>query len=80
MATRVATTVDLEAIIKAAKHSPGELERLASNPEDVLADRDLTASPGAVEFLRTMGKSTYEEDKEIEKASKDALGTRAGEN
>lgn len=80
MAARVATTADLEAIIKAAKHSPGELERLASNPEDVLADRDLTPSPGAVEFLRTMGRSTYDEDKEKEKAVKDSLGPKMGEN
>ena len=80
MATKVATTADLEAIIKAAKHSPGELERLASNPEDVLAGRGLAASPGAVEFLRTMGKSTYDADKEKAKAGKDALGARAGEN
>ena len=80
MVARVATTADLDAIIKAAKHSPGELERLASNPEDVLADLDLTASPGAVEFLRTMGTSTYDEDREKATASKDALGTRAGEN
>lgn len=80
MATKVATTADLEAIINAAKHSPGELERLASNPEDVLADRDLVASPGAVEFLRTMGKAKYDEAAELAKAGKDALGTRAGEN
>ncbi|HEY0203639.1 MAG TPA: hypothetical protein VGC15_05790 [Acetobacteraceae bacterium] len=79
MAARVATTADLEAIIKAAKHSPGELERLVSNPEEVLADRDLTASPGAVEFLRSMGKATYDEAAEMEKAGKDALGTGAGE-
>ncbi|MGI4945269.1 MAG: hypothetical protein ACRYHQ_32685 [Janthinobacterium lividum] len=80
MATRVATTADLEAIVNAAKHSPGELERLVSSPGDVLADRDLTASPGAVEFLRTMGEARYDEAAEMEKARKDALGTRAGEN
>ncbi len=80
MATKVATTADLEAIIKAAKHSPGKLEQLASNPEEVLADLDLTASPGAIEFLRTMGKSTYVGDDGKDPEGKDALGTRAGEN
>ena len=80
MATKVATTADLEAIINAAKHSPGELERLASNPEDVLADRGLTASPDAVAFLRSMGKAKYDEAGQTAKKGKDALGTRAGEN
>ena len=79
MATKVATTADLEAIIKAAKHSPGELERLVNNPEDVLADRGLSASPGAAEFLRTMGKAKYDEAAEMEKAAKDSLGGKMGE-
>jgi len=69
----------LKAIIDHAKHSPAELERLTNNPEDVLADRNLTASPGAVAFLKSMGTATYDEAAEAAHAVKDASGTGMGE-
>lgn len=80
MTTKIASAADLKAIIEHAKHSPAELERLASNPEEVLANRNLTASPGAVAFLRSMGTATYDEGKEAAHPVKDANGTRMGEN
>ena len=80
MTTKVASAADLEALVESVKRSPEELERLASNPEDVLADWGLTASLGAVEFLRTMGKARYEDASEAAHPYKDALGTRAGES
>lgn len=79
MATKVASTADLKAIIDHAKHSPAELERLTNNPEDVLADRDLTASPGAIAFLKSMGTVVYNEGAEAAREVKDASGTSMGE-
>lgn len=80
MAMKIASIADLNAIIEHAKHSPAELERLANNPEAVLAARKLTASPGAVEFLRTMGTADYDEAKEAARPVKDAAGGTLGEN
>ncbi len=80
MATKIASAADLKAIVEHAKHSPAELERLTSSPEDVLAGRNLAASPGAVAFLRSMGTAKYDEVAEAARPVKDASGTRMGEN
>ena len=80
MTTKIASAADLKAIVEDAKHSPAELERLASNPEEVLANQNLTASPGAVAFLRSMGTAKYDEPKKATQAVRDANGTLMSEN
>lgn len=79
MSTKVATAVDLKAIIKDAKYSPTELERLVNDPDEVLADRGLMTSPNAVAFLRSMGQSKYDETMERAKEGDDVVTPKTGE-
>ena len=55
------TAAELKQLVDRAKNNPSERERLQNDPEAVLQAMGLIASPGAVEFLRTLGESGFDE-------------------
>lgn len=46
---------ELQDLVDRARRSPTEMARLQSDPEGVLTAMGRSATPGAVEFLRSMG-------------------------
>ncbi len=77
---RPATLKDLQDILAHAANHPAEHQRLANAPEDVLQRAGLFATPDAVDFLRSVGTTPYDEAAQKEAAKKlDPLEGEAGE-
>ena len=51
------TVAELTKLVADAKDNPAELERLQSDPEGVLTAMGRSATPGALEFLRSLGET-----------------------
>lgn len=78
-APKPVTAAELQKLIDKAKNNPVEVERLQSNPETVLEENGLRASPSAVDFLKTLGRSVFHQEQETPMKSKRDGITDAGE-
>ncbi len=72
---RPATMKDLQAILAHAAKHPSERQKLVDAPEDALMQAGLTATTDAVEFLRSLGQTKFDDDTQTAKISKsDSVG------
>lgn len=64
-ASKQVTLAELNQLLARAKRDPAERARLQDNPEAVLESMGRIASPGAVEFLRSMGETKFDENADL---------------
>ncbi len=77
---RPATLKDLQDLLAHAMRHPAERQKLADAPEDALQQAGLLATPDAVDFLRSLGQTRFEEAGPATPVQKpDPLGGGAGE-
>jgi len=76
---RYAKLEDLKAIVSHAANHPAEREKLVNASEDVLRQAGLEATPQAVEFIKSLGHSTFHEEKPDPNPSKEDPITKSGE-
>ena len=67
---RSPTLKDLEAILTHAAKHPSERQKLADAPEDVLRQAGLIATTDAVEFIRSLGQTKFDESAQAAKPPK----------
>ncbi len=67
---RPPTLKDLQTLLTHAAKHPSEGEKLANAPEDALQQAGLIATPDAVEFIRSLGQTKFDESAQTEKRNK----------